>query len=201
MHSDVTGFVLAGGKSSRMGADKALLSLNGVTLLERTRAIVAQVCERVLIVGRRELYGGFGECLEDVYPGCGPLAGIHAALLYSSTPYSLITAVDTPFLSPQFLDYLIKRALESFAVVAAPRFAGKVQPLCSVFARDFLPLAEEALKSGRYKVEPNFPPEQTLILEEGDLAGFEIGADMFENLNTPGDLERARKRLSGRHSS
>jgi molybdenum cofactor guanylyltransferase len=200
MHADVTGFVLAGGKSSRMGANKALLRLNSATLLERTVGIVAQVCERVVIGGQRELYGTFGECVEDVYPNCGPLAGIHAALMNSQTPHSLISAVDTPFLSTEFLDYLIDRALKSSAIVTAPRIAGKVQPLCAVFSRDFLPLAEAALKSGRYKVEASFPPEQTLILSEADLAGFEIGAEMFENLNTPEDFERARKRSSGRHS-
>jgi molybdenum cofactor guanylyltransferase len=201
MHREVTGFVLAGGKSSRMGANKALLSLNGATLLERTAAMLEQICQRVMIVGPRALYGTFGECVEDVYPGCGPLAGIHVALLNSPTRHSLITAVDTPFISKRFLHYLVERALASSAIVTAPRIAGKVQPLCSVFARDFLPLAEEALKSGRYKVEPIFPPQHTLIISEGDLAGFEIEADMFENLNTPEDLERARKRSCSRHSS
>jgi len=200
MRNDVTGFVLAGGKSSRMGANKALMRLNDATLLERTADILRQVCERVVIIGQRELYGAFGECVEDAYPNCGPLAGIHVALLNSQTSHSLITAVDTPFLSAEFLDYLIARALKSSAMVTAPRIAGQVQPLCSVFSRDFLPLAEAALKSGRYKVEPTFPPQQTLIIAEGDLPGFEIAAEMFENLNTPEDFERARKRSSGRPS-
>lgn len=193
----MTGFVLAGGKSSRMGSNKALLSLNGSTLLERTRAIVEQVCEKVFILGERRVYGAFGECYEDVYPDCGPLGGIHAALLNSRTPYSLVTAVDTPFVSAGFLNYMIERALNSSAIVTAPRIAGMVQPLCTVFSKDFLPLAETALKSGNYKVEAAFPREQTLLVEEGDLGQFEMAAGMFENLNTPEDLERARKRCSG----
>jgi molybdopterin-guanine dinucleotide biosynthesis protein A len=197
MHADVTGFVLAGGKSSRMGANKALLALNGSTLVERTKAIVEQVCERVFILGSHELYGAFGDCYEDVYPNCGPLGGIHVALLNSQTPYSLIIAVDTPFISAEFLGYIIERALNSSSMVTAPRIGGMVQPLCAVFSRNFLPVAEAALKSGKYKVEATFPKEQTLVLTEADLGQFEMAAEMFENLNTPEDFERARKRSSG----
>lgn len=195
--NNVTGFVLAGGKSSRMGTDKAFLSLNGSTLVAQTKAIVQQVCEKVFILGPRRLYGSFGECYEDVYPDCGPLGGIHVALLNSSTPYSLITAVDTPFISADFFDYMIERAIDSSAVVTVPRIGGAVQPACAVFARSFLPIAEAALKAGKYKVEPTFPREQTLMLTEADLGQFAKVAEMFENLNTPEDFERARKRKSG----
>lgn len=202
MHGDVTGFVLAGGKSSRMGANKALLALNGSALLERAVAILREVCGHVIVVGSRELYQGFGECVEDVYRNCGPLAGIHAALLNSQTAHNVIIAVDTPFLTVELLNYLVERALRSRAVVTAPRVAGAVQPLCAVFSRDFLPLAEAALQSGKYKVEAAFPsePGQTLIIPEADLGRFEMAGEMFENLNTPEDLERARKRFSGQHS-
>jgi molybdopterin-guanine dinucleotide biosynthesis protein A len=199
MYANVTGFVLAGGKSSRMGVNKALLALNGTTLLEQSKAILEQVCGKVFIIGSRHLYGALGHCYEDVYRDCGPLAGIHVALLNSRTPYSLITAVDTPFISKEFLSYLIERALNSSAMVTVPRIQGMVQPLCAVFSHDFLPLAEAALKSGNYKVEPTFPKEHTLIIPEADLGQFEMAAEMFENLNTPEDLERARKRSSGRH--
>lgn len=180
-----------------MGSNKALLRLNGSTLLEQTVAIVAQVCEQVFILGSRRLYGAFGECFEDVYPDCGPLGGIHAALLNSRTPYSLVIAVDTPFISAGFLSYLIERALHSSAMVTAPHIAGAVQPLCAVFSSDFLSLAETALKSGQCKVEAAFPEGQTQILSESELGQFEMAAGMFDNLNTPEDLERARKRCSG----
>ncbi|HEY6252103.1 MAG TPA: molybdenum cofactor guanylyltransferase [Candidatus Angelobacter sp.] len=197
-HHNVTGYVLAGGKSSRMGKDKAVLSLNGSTLLERAKAVVEQVCAKVFILGPRRLYGRFGPCCEDIYPDCGPLGGIHAALVNSDTPYSLVTAVDTPFLSPEFFDYMIERALNSSAMVTAPRIGGVVQPATAVFERSFLPLAEAALKSGKYKVEPVFPREQTLVLSEEDLGRFAKAGEMFENLNTPEDFERAQKRVSGR---
>lgn len=183
-----------------MGVNKALVSFQGATLLERAQAITHQVCERVFLVGSHELYGVFGECLEDIYRDCGPLAGIHVALVSSTTPYSLIIAVDTPFLSAEFLNYLIERALESAATVTVPSISGIVQPLCAVFARDFLPLAEAALQAGRYKVERVFPRERMLIVSDAELTVFEKAAEMFDNLNTPEDLERARKRVLGQHS-
>jgi molybdopterin-guanine dinucleotide biosynthesis protein A len=198
MHSQVTGFVLAGGRSSRMGSNKALLTLNGKLLIEHTKGILDSVCGKVFILGQRDLYGRFGLCYEDVYPDCGPLSGIHAALLNSPTEWSLITAVDTPFITAEFLKYLVGRAVNSSAMVTAPCVGGQVQPLCTVFHHSFLPIVEAALKAGRYKVEPLFPKDQTLILGEAELDQFALAAEMFENLNTPEDLERARGRSTGR---
>lgn len=197
-YSNVTGFVLAGGKSSRMGTDKAILSLRGSTLLEQTRAILEQVCAKVFILGSRALYGQFGECVEDIFVDCGPLGGIHSALSSSTTPYSLITAVDTPFIDADFFTYMVARAQNSGAMVTAPRVGGVVQPACAVFSRDFLPLAEAALKAGKYKVEPVFPRDRTLLLAEDDWGQFAKAGEMFENLNTPEDFERAQQRASGR---
>ena len=196
----VTGFVLAGGKSSRMGANKALLSLDGATLLQRTQQLLQSVCQRVFILGQKELYGSFGECVEDVYPECGPLGGIHAALLNSSTQFNLITAVDTPFLTAELLDYLVDQATQSQAVVTTPRLGGFDQPLCSVYSREFLTIAEASLKSGTYKIVPLFPRQRTLVIREAELAEFGVTPEIFDNLNTPEDMERARRRSSAQHS-
>src|SRR5215471_7374392 len=105
------GFVLAGGKSTRMGQDKAALSLNGRTLLEHSLAALQGVCHEVAILGKYELYGTLAPVYEDIFPGCGPLGGIHAALANSHTHHNLIIAVDTPFLAPEFLSYLVERAI------------------------------------------------------------------------------------------
>lgn len=198
MHSSVSGFVLAGGRSSRMGSNKALLELDGKPLIQHAKSVLESVCATVFILGQRDLYGPFGSCYEDVYPGCGPLSGIHAALLNSQTEFNLVTAVDTPFMKPAFLDYLVERALDSSAMVTAPRVGGQVQPLCAVFRPGFLSIAEKALKSGRFKVEPLFPRDQMLLLTEAELERFALAEEMFENLNTPEDLERARRRTIGR---
>jgi molybdopterin-guanine dinucleotide biosynthesis protein A len=197
IHSQLTGFVLAGGKSTRMGQDKAAVSLNGRTLLEHTLAALREVCGDVAILGKHELYRSLGPVYEDIFPECGPLSGIHAALTNSQTKFNLIIAVDTPFLSPAFLSYMAERAIATDSIITTPEINGYTQPLCTVYSHDFLPIAEQALRSGNYKIVPLFPKDKTLVIHEPELRQFAFAADMFENLNTPDDLARAQRRFSG----
>jgi molybdenum cofactor guanylyltransferase len=213
-HQNLSGFVLTGGRSTRMGRDKAGLALNGRTLLEQALDVLRQVTGEVCILGSKQLYTNHGaRVIEDIYAGCGPLGGIHAALSHTRTDFNLITAVDTPFLAPEFLSYLAERAMKAHAVVTTPEIAGYRQPLCSVYSRDFLTIAEAALiapqkhsppsrgdaeKSRDYKIVPLFPEPGTLVINEAEMARFAFSPDMFENLNTLEDLERARKRTADR---
>jgi molybdenum cofactor guanylyltransferase len=197
VHSQLSGFVLAGGKSTRMGQDKAAVTLNGLTLLQHALAALREVCSDVAILGKQELYGALGPVCEDIFPGCGPLGGIHAALSSSKTLFNLVIAVDTPFLSPEFLSFLVDRAIESGAIVTTPEIDDYTQPLCTVYSLDFCPIAEQALRQGNYKIVPLFPKDRTLVIKEAELRRFAFAADMFENLNTPEDLARARRRFSG----
>jgi molybdenum cofactor guanylyltransferase len=197
IHSQLSGFVLAGGKSTRMGQDKAAVTLNGRTLLEHALAALREVCRDVAILGKYDLYGTLAPVYEDIFPGCGPLGGIHAALANSQTQFNLIIAVDTPFLGAGFLSYLAERATVGGAVVTTPEIDDYTQPLCTVYSLDFLAIAEHALKLGNYKIVPLFPKGKTLVIKESELRQFAFAADMFENLNTPEDLARARRRFSG----
>ena len=117
---DVAAFVIAGGQSSRMGRDKAFLTLGGSTLLERALAVARCVSQEVAIVGPREKFAAYGSVIEDVYRGQGPLAGIHAALSGSACELNLMIGVDTPFLDPQFVRYLVQQARMSGATVTVP---------------------------------------------------------------------------------
>ena len=224
---DITGFVLAGGKSTRMGQDKAVLQLEGRTLLEHALGTLRQICAEVMVLGARELYSNFGaEVVEDIFPGCGPLSGIHAALSRTTTEFNLVIAVDTPFLSADFLRFMARRAIESSAVVTTPEIAGFRQPLCSVYSREFLAIAERALrgrqspaklepgaahieseaggsagKSREYKIVPLFPADRTCIITEEEMRAFAFTPEMFENLNTPHDFERARRRTAAEPAS
>jgi molybdenum cofactor guanylyltransferase len=147
----VTGFVLAGGKSSRMGQDKAFLQLEGRTLLAHALELTQAVTGNAWIVGSAEKFAAFGSVLEDRYPGRGPLAGIHAALASTRTELNLITAVDMPFLELDFLRYLITQARASQAVVVVPRAGGRLQPLCAIYRKDFAEVAERSLRAGKNK--------------------------------------------------
>lgn len=193
--ADVTAFVLAGGKSSRMGADKAFLELNGRTLLERALELARNVAEEVRIVGERARFAAFAPVVGDEFAGRGPLGGIHAALRSTSTEFNLVLAVDLPFLEKKFLEYLVKEARAADAVVTLPRAAGGLQPLCGVYRKGFAPLAEQALAQGKNKIDSLFPQIAVRIIEEDELARFAFSPAMFDNLNTQQEWEQARQRL------
>jgi molybdopterin-guanine dinucleotide biosynthesis protein A len=192
---DVTGFVLAGGQSTRMGTDKALLKLVGETLLARALKLVGEVAAEVRIVGGAEKFGDYGSVVEDIYRDRGPLGGIHAALKSSATELNLMLAVDLPFVEARFLRCLIGRASGSQAAVTLPRVGGRWQPLCAVYRREFADRAEGFLISGRNKVDAAFVGIEVETIEESELIRAGFTPDMFDNLNTPMDWEQARNRL------
>ncbi len=190
---DVTAFILAGGKSSRMGSDKALLEFEGETLLARTLRKAQTVAGRVCIVGSREKFELFGPVIEDEFRDRGPLAGIHAALQATTTELNLLLAVDLPFLPETALKYIVEQARACDAVVTIPRINGYRQTLCAVYRLEFAALAEESLRDGRNKIDPLYEKTSVRVLEEPELAEVDIVPSMFDNLNTPQDLERATR--------
>lgn len=191
---DVTAYVLAGGGSSRMGRDKALVKLGGRTLLERALEPARQVAAQVRIVGPRAKFQAYAPCVEDVYPGRGPLGGIHAALLETRTDLNLMLAVDLPRMQAEFLRVLLARARASDAWVVAARTADgpegkpRFQPLCAVYRRAFGAAAEEALRAGRNKVDALFTQVPALVLEPEEIARLGFTANIFANVNAPEDL-------------
>jgi molybdenum cofactor guanylyltransferase len=193
--ADLTAFVLAGGKSSRMGADKAMLEVAGQTLLQRTLELARAVSEDVRIVGVREKFGEFAPVVEDKYPDRGPLGGIHAALASTGSDFNLILAVDLPFLEKRFLQHLVTEARAAKATVTVPRAGGGLQPLCAVYRREFAALAEQALAAGRNKIDTLYARTTLRIIEEDELARFAFSPAMFDNLNTQEEWERARQHL------
>ena len=146
---EVSAFVLAGGKSSRMGADKAFVELGGHRLLARALALAGAVASDVRIVGSAQKFTGQGRVVEDEFPNCGPLGGIHAALRASQSELNLVLAVDLPFVEVGFLKYLLTEAEASKAVVTVPHTGGGWQPLCAVYRREFAAVAETALRQSK----------------------------------------------------
>jgi len=192
--AQVSAFILAGGRSSRMGRDKAFLQLGGRTLLDRALEVARAVAAEVRIAGQKEKFAAYAPVVEDVYPGRGPLAGIHAALRSSTTELNLVLGVDTPYVDPAFLRYLIGQAEASGAVVTVPRIGAKYEPLCAVYRRQFAQLAEQSLQAGRNKIDPLFEKTSLRIVDEAELRMLAFDREMFDNLNTPEEWEQARKR-------
>ena len=190
---DVSAFIVAGGKSSRMGQDKALLKLKGQTLLERALELARGVSRDVRVVGTADKFAAFAPVIEDVFRDQGPLSGIHAALKSSSTDLNLILAVDLPFLKSNCLHYLISQARVTTALVTVPRAGGAWQTLCAVYRRGFAEYAEQSLREGKNKIDPLFSRVQTKVIEENELVQHGFSPDIFQNVNTPDEFRRAQK--------
>jgi molybdopterin-guanine dinucleotide biosynthesis protein A len=194
---DVTIFVLAGGKSTRMGSDKAFVEFEGRTLLARSLDLARSVSADVRIVGSREKFAPFAPVVEDVFRDCGPLGGIHAALRVSQADINLMLAVDMPFVSQEFLEYLIGQASGApDAIVVVPRCGGRRQPLCAVYRRQFAVAAENALGAGQNRIDLLFDVVQTRVIEQDELDRAGFASNMFRNLNTPEELEAQKVKAS-----
>ena len=191
---DRAAFVLAGGQSTRMGADKAFVQLEGCTLLAHALALAKSVSSDVRIVGSPQKFAAFGEVVEDEFPQHGPLAGIHAALRESSSELNLMLAVDMPFVEVPFLEYLFQEAARhESAMVTIPRATGAWQTLCAVYRKPFADLAEQALRQGKNKIDPLFRDIEMRIVEEHELTQQNFSPEMFRNLNTLEELKQASK--------
>lgn len=175
-----------------MGSDKAFLRFGEETLLAQALKLADAVAGEVRIVGDAGKFAGLGRVVEDVYRDRGPLGGIHAALSSSTTELNLMLAVDSPFVLPAFLEYLLLRARNSGAMVTVPRANGGLQPLCALYQRGFAEVAERSLREGKNKIDPLFAKVGTCVIEEDEVvrAGFPV--EMFRNLNTPEEFEIAK---------
>jgi molybdopterin-guanine dinucleotide biosynthesis protein A len=191
----VTAFVLAGGKSRRMGSDKALLELAGRPLIEHMLKLAGSVCPQVRVVGDPEKFSRLAPVIRDLHSGQGPLAGIHAALIHSETNLNLILGVDLPFLEAEFLSYLISQSRTSGSLVTVPVADGFVQTLCAVYRKEFAEFAGRALRAGQNKVDAIFPQTSVRQLLEQELAKAGFGPRMFRNVNTPEDWQQAQQSL------
>ena len=194
MSSDpITAFILADGKSTRMGTDKAFLELAGRPLISHALELARAVSEEIKIVGDPKTFASFGAVIPDIYPARGPLAGIHAALANTATDYNLILGVDLPFLQPHFLNYLITEARSSSAVVSVPSADGHLHPLCAVYRKQFGPITQAALEKGKNKIDSLFAGIVIRIIDEAELATNGFTPIQFRNLNTPEDWQQANR--------
>jgi len=123
----------------------------------------------------------------DIFSGCGPLAGIHAALVHSPAELNLMLAVDMPFVSTELLAFLFAVAENNDAIITVPRASKGLQPLCAVYRRSFSTVAEEALRAGKYKIDAAFSSVSIRVIEDVELAAAGFSEQSFFNVNTPQD--------------
>jgi molybdopterin-guanine dinucleotide biosynthesis protein A len=201
---ETTGVVLAGGRSRRMGADKAALPIEGEPLLRRVVGRLRLALPAVLVVGPAELallVPGVRVVL-DSRPGMGPLAGLEAAFAASETPRAFVVACDMPFVAPVLVramaDYAAAKAQDADAVVL--RSGEGVEPLHAVYSATCLPIVTELLDAGTRSLHEllvrlhvvEFPAGEATRLDPSGLSAF--------NANTPTEWERALERVTDSRS-
>jgi molybdenum cofactor guanylyltransferase len=190
--SKITGVILAGGKSRRMGTDKALLSVGREAMIERAAAELDKVCAEVLISGCGEETGrrlGL-KVVPDLIKGMGPLSGIHAALLAAQSEKCLVVPCDMPFLSAELAEVMIRQS-EGYDV-AVPQHGDYLQPLFAVYDKSCIQAIEEALRNNRHKVVDFYPRMRVNYVSETILQAAADIDTVFFNVNTPLELEKAR---------
>jgi molybdopterin-guanine dinucleotide biosynthesis protein A len=176
-----------------MGLDKAFLSFLGRPLVERALATMRQVCPSVTIVGAPQKFSSYGAAVSDIFPGCGPLAGIHTGLTHSSSELNLFLAVDMPLVPADLLAFLFATAEQTDASVVVPRTPRGLQPLCAVYRRGFQTVAEDSLRAGEYKIDSAFAVLPVRVIEEKELESHGFSERVFFNVNTPADLREAEQ--------
>jgi len=176
------GFVLAGGASSRMGRDKALLPWRGASLLVHVARQVEMAAGSVAIIGPRRLYSDLGlPVFEDLHPGCGPLSGIEAALTATAAQWNLVAACDMPGLTEVFLRSLLEHAEASSADAVVADGGRGLEPLCACYRRTCLPAIRQAIQTKVFKLAD--------ALAGLRLERWPVEPAQLVNLNTPQDWD------------
>lgn len=190
----ISGIILAGGRGIRLGRNKGLALLNGRPLIEYVIENLSEICDEILINSNTQQCKHYGyQIVPDIHLRKGPMSGVHAGLKASSNRHLFVVSVDTPFVGPEFIRFMLKNKGESLA--AAPWF-GKdhYEPLCAYYHKDALPVIESFFAKGNYKLPDVFralPFTPVPILKEQAF----YHDMLFHNINTEEDLIKAENYL------
>jgi molybdopterin-guanine dinucleotide biosynthesis protein A len=191
--SQTTGVILAGGASSRMGSNKALLPYRGGRFIESIHRTLSELFPEVMIVTNNPEQYRFIPCrkVPDLLPGLGALAGIHSALHHAGNPCIFAVACDMPYLNRNLIRHLAGLIRGNDVVI--PESAHGVEPLHAFYSKSALPAVENSLKGGRKRIVSFFPHVQVRIASSKEVARFDPAFASFWNVNTPDDYFRLRE--------
>jgi len=195
----VTGVILAGGQSSRMGSNKALLPYRGGRFIESIYQTMSALFNDVLLVTNTPEQYEFLPCpkVADIHRGLGALAGLHAGLHHSRTEQIFVVACDMPYLNTEVIRALLARRHQ--AAVIIPESDHGLEPLHAIYSRSCLPHMEAALLSGRRRIISFFPHVSVLRFEQSRMAAIDPEACSFSNINTPAEYFQLRKNENRAH--
>lgn len=189
---DVSGVVLAGGQSRRLGTNKAFVKVGGVALIDRVLHQLGQLSDDVLIVTNDPVtYQGLGvSVVEDAIPGGGSLGGIYTGLALAGHERAVAVGCDMPFLDLGLLRFMILLS-EKYDVVI-PSLEGLLEPLHAVYSKACLGPMADVLQAGGRRIVDFFPQVRVRHVERAELEALDPEHLSFFNINTPEDLSRAQ---------
>ena len=195
MEVGISGCVIAGGQSRRMGRDKRFLTLNGKTLIQRTLKVLESLFEDVIVVLAtpvRDFEVGEHRVVYDLIPDCGSLGGLYTGLTHARCARVFATAGDMPFLSADVIRYLIRR--DQAADVVGVRLESGLQPMHAVYSKGCLPVLQDMATSRHLRIQDLFLDERlhVSIVPEQEIAGMDPDLLSFRNINTPEEYAVAK---------
>ena len=191
MSQKITGIVLAGGKSIRMGAEKGLVIFKEKPLIEYSIDTLKNVCKEIIISSNSESYQVFGyPVLKDKFPESGPMGGIYTCLKASQNETNIVLSCDMPLIMPDFIRKLLVFS-DSFDAVVPWHENEFFEPLCAVYNKNLLPVFEDFIQKKNFKIPDMFSVVNTNYLKIGK----EFGIDpfIFFNINTLKQLDELNK--------
>jgi len=200
MSEKISLIIQAGGKSSRMGQDKALKPFLGRPLIVRVIERLAPIADEILVTTNSpEQYAFLGlRLVPDLVPGCGPLGGLHAGLTAAAHPIVAVVACDMPFASAPLLEAAARLLVQEGADVVIPRSDSGLEPLHAVYRRETcLHNIQEAIQAGEYKLIGWFPKVNVREMTPEEVAALDPSRLAFWNVNTPAEFEQAEKIAAG----
>lgn len=200
--NEVTGILLAGGKSRRMGFDKRFLELGGQTLVRRVLSVYERLFNEILVVVAEpvpELADIGHRVVTDLIPNCATLGGLYTGLSLSRSPRSFAAACDMPFLNVDLISHLLRSYNDD---VVMPKLATGLQPMHAVYGKTCLPYFEQMLANNDLSIQSVLGHDELKVrlVPEEVLRTFDPPLLSFLNLNTPEDATQARQLVEeGRH--
>lgn len=194
----VSGVILAGGASTRMGGNKSLLLHENVPIIEVVYRSLSELFDEVIVVTNTPHLYPFLPCrkVPDVYPGRGVIAGIHAGLSAGSEPIAFVAACDMPYLQGALIRYLT--SLASGVDMVLPLTPGGSEPLHAVYGKGCLPVLEELLQKENQRVVSMLPRIRVREVVIEEVACFDPQFRSFVNINSPDDYLRLQQGEKGR---
>lgn len=184
---EVSGAILAGGKSTRMNVPKGLIQIDGKTLINSIMSVLQTVVTEAMIIANDPVYDkGAYPMYHDIDKGKGPASGIHSALHHAQHEKVLIVSCDVPFVSPELFQYLIDQSQGKRITV--PVHQGKMEPLMGVYSRSILNELQECMNKGQIKMDEIL---KVLNVDFINVPGDLFSEKLFTNINTPEDLRKA----------